>query len=1509
MLKFTSGDMFETPADIRVNTVNCVGVMGAGVALAFKQRYPDMFREYKRECDAHLIRPGKLHVWRTFGDWVINFPTKRDWRDKSRYEDIESGLVALRDYLLKVGPVKVALPALGCGHGGLDWTKVSRMIQDHLEGIEAEVIVFDPADSRKMAKAGAHDRRSRWTVIHDGDEFFPANLARLGIRELSCSEKTSATDWDIDVAVLLSSKPDERETVAATGCVTELARPGLKFSLVMGTAASTKLAVLILEKGGSVIAWVPQGLDRFKAPQVLSSGLAEGRLRLVSVAKEHQSWNPGFATKSSAAAVCLAKASLFVDPAPRWLSALHEEDLVSTGHSPFYLRYQNETPGVACQWQELHARPIGRRGSDGRPNVELILQTVATDHVGAPTPSASGVPANLKSAALPKKPASSQLPSPTMPQTYPKRLIEVDLPIRRISEHARREKSIRHGHISSLHIWWARRPLAACRAVICAALWPDPADPLCPKTFIEMANQEMLAWTSHERQELLSSESRKRFGPARTNSTAFNSHEELRGALLDFIADFANWDNSTVPEFLATSRALTQAAHEALGGAPSTRPLVVDPFAGGGSIPLEALRVGADAFASDLNPVPVLLNKVVLEYIPKYGQRLADEVRRWGEWVKREAEKDLAEFYPKRRVAPDDLQNRPLLLLNVRNDGVTAITVSDIQSVLDSGAEYTHCAPISASQMHGPTAMLFAWGNNWSRMTEDHLAKRLADIKAKPLQLIEETPIVYLWARTIQCEGPGCGVEVPLIRSLWLAKKANRSVALQLESKKDARQVDFKIIVKQRDGWVNQANTDEKVPSPKFDGFVKRGSATCPCCGYTTPVARVREQLKSRRGGAHDARLYCVVSLRSDGQGRFYRIPSARDLIATSLAAVELAKQKQEHTEILSLIPDEATPAQNSHRSVGSARVYGMDTWEDLFSPRQALSLATFGRAIRNARAHLCSTDDTGFGEVMQNLLAFAFDKLADLSNSLCRWEPNAQCPRNLFGRQAIPMVWDFAEGDPMGESSGSWTIHIDGIENALNTLGHNWIQGHVERADATQHPLPDDSANVFFTDPPYYDAVPYAEVSDFFYVWLKRNVPKSAKSLFEDLLTPKTQQAIVWHPDSLEEKAAYEGKMGGAMSEGRRVLNPAGIGIVVFAHKTTAGWEAQLSSMIEAGWIVTASWPVDTECGSRMNAQGTAALASSVHLICRPRENPSGDVRMDEVGDWRDVLQALPSRIHEWMPRLAEEGVVGADAIFACLGPALEVFSRYSRVEKASGEAVTLKEYLEHVWAAVSKEALSVIFEGANTEGFEPDARLTAMWLWTLAGPATEAGDAGSDEEDEPEDEDDGSGKKSKRKSGFSLEYDAARKIAQGLGAHLEDLRHMVEVFGDTARLLQVAERTAYLFGKDQAEAPVAKKKKQAVQPDLFAELAQEGVSEQVWAEKTVSKIGETTLDRIHQSMILFAAGRSEGLKRFLTDDGAGKDAKFWRLAQALSALYPPKCEEKRWVDGVLARKKGLGL
>ncbi len=1096
--------------------------------------------------------------------------------------------------------------------------------------------------------------------------------------------------------------------------------------------------------------------------------------------------------------------------------------------------------------------------------------------------------------------------------SYPKRLIEVDLPIARISAHARREKSIRHGHISTLHIWWARRPLAACRAVICASLWPDPEDlavwlsaaeddggdgalgaairaPLgCkpsegvlirPRRFLDEARKQMRQWANGKAgHNGVSEESFSRLVAIQKDAGLLDNPVELRRVLLDFIADFANWDNSTDPAFLKTARALTQAAHEALGGEPGSRPLVVDPFAGGGSIPLEALRVGADAFASELNPVAVLLNKVVLEYIPKYGQKLADEVRKWGQWIKEEAEKELAEFYPKDR------------------DGAT--------------------------------------------------------------------PIAYLWARTILSEAPGAGkipVEVPLMRSLWLAKKASRKRALRwvrdAQGKVKTKTIEVTHV---EDGQPVAKRVkrplleifEPKKESEVEDGTVARGSATCPVTGFTTKVDSVRAQLKQRRGGAADARLFCVVTTRADEKGRFYRLPTKADQAAFDAAAAELERREradgtersqqgraagrrsaaasaQGAANRRSLVPDEVISLNELRRI--SVPIYGMERWGDLFSPRQALTLATLTKLVRglptacNAPGHI-----DGLAEAVQTCLAFSIDKLADKQSSFAGWKPNAEyMAGNTFRRQALGMMWDWCEANPLDRVSGSYCAEVDWIVKVVEH-GERTVFGaspaHVEQVSATNHPLPDDAAAAFVTDPPYYDAVPYAYLSDFFYVWMRRTLGDVHPALFGDTGVPKDAEIVVDRPHKLSQStkgiAFYERELTKAFAEGRRVLAPSGVGTIVFASKTTASWEAILKAVIDAGFVVTGSWPIDTEMETRVAAQGQARLGSSVHIACRPRENPDGSVREGDVGEWREVLAELPQRIHAWMPRLAEEGVVGADAIFACLGPALEIFSRYSRVEKASGEAVTLGEYLEQVWAAVSKEALSMLFADADAGGLEPDARLTAMWLWTLgAGAGVKAATkkgaavavAEGDAEDEADDAKDAGGKKASAKltGGYVLEFDAARKIAQGLGAHLDKLPSVVEVKGGKARLLPVAERTKHLFGKDaEAAGGRARRKKKDPQRSLFAELeAAEQEAESGGWSVGESPLGQTVLDRVHQSMILFATGRGEALKRFLVEDGAGTDARFWKLAQSLSALYPTGTDEKRWVDGVLGRKKGLGL
>jgi putative DNA methylase len=814
--------------------------------------------------------------------------------------------------------------------------------------------------------------------------------------------------------------------------------------------------------------------------------------------------------------------------------------------------------------------------------------------------------------------------------------------------------------------------------------------------------------------------------------------------------------------------------------------------------------VGADAFASDLNPVAVLLNKVVLEYIPKYGQKLADEVRKWGEWIKIEAEKELNEFYPR---DPD-------------------------------GA----------------------------------------------------VPIAYLWARTISCEGPGCGTEVPLMRSLWLAKKAKRSVALKILPDREKKKVDFEII----------HDFQERDIGP---GTVKRGSATCPVCGYTTPVASVRNQLKARRGGATDARLFCVVTTKPGQQGRFYRQPTERDMDAVQDAVEELARRKIEHKGSLSLVPDETLPVMSG---VFNAPIYGHTTWGSLFTSRQALTLVSLVSLARQVQTRIEEIEEPGLAQAVIAILALAVSRLADISNSLCNWSINSTQAVHLFGRQAIPMMWDFAETSILSDAAGDIGTTIRNMLRVLERDMDAYDPGQTIQANAAAHPLPDDTSSLFFTDPPYYNAVPYADLSDFFYVWLRRILIERFSGLFAESFSPKEDEICEmagWDPVRypFKDRVFFESKMTDAMREGRRVLKPEGLGVIVFAHKSTGGWEALLQAVIEAGWIITASWTIDTERGNRLRANNSAALASSVHLVCRPRENQDGSVREDDIGDWRNVLQELPERIHAWLPRLAQEGVVGADAIFSCLGPALEIYSRYSRVEKASGEQVFLPEYLVEVWAAVSREALSTIFSG-DTTGFEEDARLTAMWLWTLSAGAN--GNGNHKDEEDPEDEVIDAPAKSKL-SGFVLEYDAARKISQGLGVRLENLPSLVEIKGDKARLLPVSERAPYLLGQEAA--PTRKRKKGKTKQMILGEG--ESLAEIIKSpaiEKTFSP-GSTILDRVHQAMLLFGENRGDALKSFLQE--IGQDQSFWSLAQALNSLYPIGSEERRWVEGVLARKKSLGL
>jgi adenine-specific DNA methylase len=993
-----------------------------------------------------------------------------------------------------------------------------------------------------------------------------------------------------------------------------------------------------------------------------------------------------------------------------------------------------------------------------------------------------------------------------------RRLAEVDFPIAEVSRHAAREKSIRHGHPSTLHLWWARRPLASCRAVLLALLWPDPCDPLCPEEFKAKAREIL---------------------PPVAGAVGLND-EDLRRKLLKFIAAFANWDLAANRTSLEVARALVKAAY------PEEPPLVVDPFAGGGSIPLEALRLGCEAFASDLNPVACLILKVMLEDIPRHGPELAEELRRVGAEIKQQAEKDLADLYPK---DPD-------------------------------GA----------------------------------------------------TPIAYLWARTVRCEAPNCGAEIPLVRSFWLCKKANRKRALRHKIVKGGPpRVEFEVF---------EPKSEKDVPA----GTVTRARATCLCCGTVLQPERVRAQLAAQRGGADvvfdeqgrrtgGARMLAVVTLKPGEQGRHYRLPTERDYQAVRRAQERLAAILDEWEQLKKAgplpagrqvcpVPDEPIHAADT-RNFWVCK-YGPKTFGDLFTARQKVALVTLARLARERPG--------ADGEAVRAAMSLIVGRVADYMSEQCVWHIPKQLVAHTFGRQALPLTWDFCEIDPVGDGPGNLAGAIDWTAKVVEVWPGS-RPGHAQPADATEHPLPDQTAQVWFTDPPYYDAVPYADLSDFFFVWLKRALPGHPllRDPFDPTnpLTPKAREAVQDETKDdgrrPKDRAWFEETMAKAFAEGRRLLREDGVGSVVFAHKTTEGWEALLNGMIRGGWTITGSWPIATEMASRLRARESAALATSVHLVCRPRPEDA------PVGDWSEVLRELPKRVGDWMERLQAEGIRGADLVFACIGPALEIFSRYSKVETAEGREVALAEYLEKVWEAVGRAALEQVLGTAEARArngaagaLEEDARLTALFLWTLqstnGGDGQNESDPGADDGDAiDEDEDEDSAPKGKSK-GYSLVFDVVRRFAQPLGIQLQKWEgRIIETKKGVVRLLAVSERAEQLFGEDGADAVaewIIADRAHELQLALFPGTAQAPRSRsRATRRKALMAPGDlevrtdreaTTLDRVHAAMLLQASGQTNALRSLIKAEqerGPG----FLRLANALSALYPKGSEEKRLLDAML--------
>ena len=695
----------------------------------------------------------------------------------------------------------------------------------------------------------------------------------------------------------------------------------------------------------------------------------------------------------------------------------------------------------------------------------------------------------------------------------------MDFPIAEVSKQAVREKSIRHGHPSTLHLWWARRPLASSRAVLIALLLPDPCDRHCPNEFKEDARRILLAM--HAR-------------PRGWTKRAITD-QGLRRVMLEFIAAFADWDHAANVAYLDVGRALVRAAH---GDEP---PLVADPFSGGGSIPLEALRIGCETFASDLNPVACLILKVLLENIPREGAGLGDEIRRIGGDIRAAAKDELGDLYP------DD------------EDGSSTIS--------------------------------------------------------------------YLWARTVRCEAPKCGAEIPLMRTWWLCRKDNRKKALRgktVRKRGKPPRVELEIF---------DPKTDEDVE----DATIKDAKAICVCCSAVLPKERVRAQLEEQRGGADavfdtdgnrigGARMIAVVTTRPGIKGRQYRLATPADYGPVRRAQSRLVEIVDEWEsngkEGLCPMPDESLPP------IGTlgfrVQRYGMAQWDDLFTARQKVVLDTMRRLTSNA-------------ELNREPLSLVLSRMANAGCSLGRWHRARETHEGVYARHALPIVWDYSESNPLSDSTGGYSGAIDWVAKVADAWPESGT-GQVQLADATNHPLPDESVAVWFTDPPYYDAVPYADLSDLFLVWLKRALPGNA--LLDDpfdpdnTLSPKAQEVVQDKSKKVDghrkDQKWFERTMARAFAEGRRVLQEDGIGSVVFAHKTTEGWEALLSGMIHGGWTITGSWPIATEMKSRPARARLrrARLERPPHMPPAPRRRTYGRLgrRPAEAAKSRGRLDGTPS-------------------------------------------------------------------------------------------------------------------------------------------------------------------------------------------------------------------------------------------------------------------------------------------
>jgi len=625
------------------------------------------------------------------------------------------------------------------------------------------------------------------------------------------------------------------------------------------------------------------------------------------------------------------------------------------------------------------------------------------------------------------------------------------------------------------------------------------------------------------------------------------------------------------------------------------------------------------------------------------------------------------------------------------------------------GLESTTKAPndtLLADAQHQKSLLLRSV-EDWTYRIEQRAREALESLY--PTAIAGERITAYLWAHTISCQNPACRVTIPLIRQTWLSqKKKGPSTALKLISDRTSGTIRFEVVTGQAFDF------DPSV------GTIVRGNVRCPLCEEVTPVKDIRRLGQEKKFGE---RLLCVVTDRAGETGKTFRLPMPSDL-----EAVDEARRRRQVLDTKELapglraLPNEALPP---HGTLGfRIQNYGYRTWSDLFTDRQLVALSTLAQLVHDSHGererefgHMGEADAVRFAAAVTTYLALMVSRLTNYCSRQCWWlSIDGERIANTFGRQALSMTWDFAETFPLNPISANWDNSRSAVLSVLEFLPRS-NPAVVQRASADRLPFPDGMFDAILTDPPYYDAVPYSDLSDFFYVWLRRILYDVHPSLFEADLTPKRAE-IVQNPVREKDAESFEHGMRDAFSEMRRVLKDDGIVVVVFAHKSTHAWETMLTGLLQAGLVVTASWPIETESRGRLRAKASASLASSVFIVCRKRS-------AHDDGFLDDVEPDLKSRLHERLDYFWSQGIRGADFFMSAIGPAVEVFGRHKRVLKLSGEEVTVAELLDKVRGIVADYALQRIVHGVAAGDVDEASRFYVIWRWAYGTSEVESGEA----------------------------------------------------------------------------------------------------------------------------------------------------------------------------------------